>query len=115
MGELTMTSSTSTVSTLSSQDSRGRADAEGGSGLGVAAGPQGPQRTVMQCLGTQTLTRACHFDNIYYDIKDQQFVFYGVEGASPEVFSDSKRPEQPWLRLVRFASKLVCMIGPTRL
>lgn len=111
-GELDMNSSISIVATI--QESRGRPDEEGRNGLATGAAPQGPQRTFMQCLGTQTLTRACHFDNLYYDIKEQEFVFFGVEGASSEVFSDSKHPdlEQPWLRLVRSASKAVCMNGP---
>eukprot|EP00892_Ulva_mutabilis_P012438 jgi/Ulvmu1/9567/UM053_0056.1 len=59
------------------------------------------QRTLMQCLGTQTLTRACHFEHLYYDLNSTRFLFYGIEGATPDIFGDSLSPGDPWLRLVR--------------
>lgn len=59
------------------------------------------ERTLMQCLGTQTMTRACHFENVYYDLNTSRFVHYGVAGATPGMFGDDYRPEDPWLRLVR--------------
>lgn len=58
-------------------------------------------RTYMQCLGTQTMTRACHFQNVYYELKTSRFVHYGVAGARPSVFGDAHRQNEPWLRLVR--------------
>ena len=61
-----------------------------------------PQRTIMQCLGTTTLTRACHFENVYYNISGGRFVYFGPEGATPELFGQGLAGE-PWLRLVRCA------------
>lgn len=59
-----------------------------------------PQRTVMQCLGSETLTRACHFQNIFFDLQSRRFQYYGAEGTSAEFFGDNK-PGYPWLRLSR--------------
>eukprot|EP00892_Ulva_mutabilis_P012436 jgi/Ulvmu1/9565/UM053_0054.1 len=59
------------------------------------------QRTIMQCLGTDTLTRACHFEHVYYDLVSTRFVFYGAQGATPDVFGDPPSPGNPWLRLIR--------------
>lgn len=67
----------------------------------VAAAAGGAKRTVMQCLGTQTLTRACHFENVYYDLNSTRFVHFGVEGATAEVFGDDLKPDEAWLRLIR--------------
>lgn len=65
-----------------------------------------PQRTIMQCLGTSAVTRACHFENVYYDIKVKRFVYFGTSGATPELFGAGV-PDEPWLRLIRCApSKL---------
>eukprot|EP00892_Ulva_mutabilis_P006239 jgi/Ulvmu1/3988/UM183_0007.1 len=58
------------------------------------------QRTVMHCLGTRTLTRACHFENVYYEIREHRFVYFGPAGATPELFGEVK-PGEPWLRLMR--------------
>lgn len=57
----------------------------------------------MQCLGTQTLTRACHFENVYYDLSSSRFVHYGIDGATPDIFGDDYKPEDPWLRMTRCA------------
>ena len=70
----------------------------------LAVSAAGPQRTVMQCLGTQTLTRACHFENVYYDLNSSRFVHYGIDGATADVFGDDQRPGDPWLRLIRYAT-----------
>lgn len=67
--------------------------------------PAAPQRTrgrtIMQCLGTETLTRACHFENIYYDLNTSRFVHYGMAAAVPDAFGDNINSEDPWLRLAR--------------
>jgi len=62
-----------------------------------------PQRTIMQCLGTTTLTRACHFENVYYNISGNRFVYFGPDGATPDLFGRGLAGE-PWLRLIRCAS-----------
>lgn len=64
-----------------------------------------PKRTIMQCLGTVTLTRACHFENVYYDLSSERFVHYGIAGARQEVFGDDnpETSDNPWLRLIRYA------------
>eukprot|EP00892_Ulva_mutabilis_P006238 jgi/Ulvmu1/3987/UM183_0006.1 len=59
-----------------------------------------PQRTIMQCLGTMTLTRACHFENVYYNISGKRFIYFGPDGAASELYGEVK-PGDPWLRLVR--------------
>lgn len=63
--------------------------------------PAAPQRTTMQCLGTQTLTRACHFENVYYDLKTTRFVHFGTADAEPHAFGDDIDFKDPWLRLTR--------------
>lgn len=70
----------------------------------LAVSTAGPQRTIMQCLGTQTLTRACHFENVYYDLSSSRFVHYGIHGATPDVFGDDHQPGDPWLHLIRSAT-----------
>eukprot|EP00892_Ulva_mutabilis_P002582 jgi/Ulvmu1/12324/UM089_0008.1 len=64
--------------------------------------PPAPRRTIMHCLGTTTLTRACHFENVYYEIGKKRFAYYGPEGSTPDQFGDIN-PKEPWLRLVRDA------------
>eukprot|EP00892_Ulva_mutabilis_P002583 jgi/Ulvmu1/12325/UM089_0009.1 len=59
------------------------------------------QRTAMRCVGTTTLTRACHFENVYYDLKKRRFIYFGPEGSTSEQFGEPARPKEPWLRLVR--------------
>eukprot|EP00892_Ulva_mutabilis_P012455 jgi/Ulvmu1/9582/UM054_0012.1 len=59
-----------------------------------------PQRTIMQCLGTEALTRACHFENVYYAISSKRFVYFGPDGSASELFGKGK-PGEPWLRLIR--------------
>eukprot|EP00892_Ulva_mutabilis_P006234 jgi/Ulvmu1/3983/UM183_0002.1 len=58
-----------------------------------------PRRTIMHCLGTTTLTRACHYENVYYDIGSRRFAYFGPEGSTSDLFGEIK-PEEPWLRLV---------------
>ena len=65
----------------------------------LAVDATGPQRTIMQCLGTTTLTRACHFENVYYNISGKRFVYFGPEGANSELFGQDVDGE-PWLRLI---------------
>ena len=62
-----------------------------------------PRRTIMQCLGTTALTRACHFENVYYNISGNRFVYFGPDGATPDLFGRGLAGE-PWLRLIRCAS-----------
>lgn len=59
-----------------------------------------PKRTFMRCLGTTALTRACHFENVYYNISGNRFVYFGPEGATPDLFGQGV-PGEPWLRLIR--------------
>lgn len=65
----------------------------------------GPQRTFMQCLGSQLLTRACHFQDIYYDLNSTRFVYYGTADSGADVFGDQPLPNDAWLRLTRCAQK----------
>lgn len=83
---------------LSSSADLERADGGVSHQLDVEAGAR---RTRMQCLGSQTLTRACHFEDVYYDLRSSRFVHYGIEGATPDVFGDDQKRGEPWLRLVR--------------
>lgn len=62
-----------------------------------------PARTYMRCLGTTTATRACHFQDVYYDINSKHFIYYGPEGAEAEVFGQPVKAGDPWLRLIRCA------------
>eukprot|EP00892_Ulva_mutabilis_P012457 jgi/Ulvmu1/9584/UM054_0014.1 len=60
-----------------------------------------PQRTIMQCLGTEALTRACHFENVYYAISSKRFAYFGPDGSASELFGKDDQPGEPWLRLIR--------------
>ena len=83
---------------------RARSGASEGAGRVIASLAQTasaePQRTVMQCLGSETLTRACHFQDVFYDLDSARFLHYGAAGASADFFGDDK-PGYPWLRLSR--------------
>lgn len=70
-----------------------------------------PQRTIVQCLGTETLTRACHFENVYYELKSSRFVHVGVAGATADVFGDDTQSGDPWLRLIRCAISVQTQIA----
>eukprot|EP00892_Ulva_mutabilis_P006235 jgi/Ulvmu1/3984/UM183_0003.1 len=59
------------------------------------------QRTVMRCVGTTTLTRACLFENVYYDLTRRRFIYFGPEGSTAEQFGEPAKPNEPWLRLIR--------------
>eukprot|EP00892_Ulva_mutabilis_P012437 jgi/Ulvmu1/9566/UM053_0055.1 len=58
-------------------------------------------RTVMQCLGGRLVTRACHFENIYYEVRSKRFVYFGPDGATSLAFGELPKPGEPWLKLVR--------------
>lgn len=58
--------------------------------------------TMMRCLGTTTTTRACHFQDLYYDIGSGHFVYYGPAGSTPNLFGVAPAPNEPWLRLIRY-------------
>ena len=73
-----------------------------------------PQRTIMQCLGTTTVTRACHFENVYYNISGKRFVYFGPAGATSEQFGEN-RDGEPWLRLIGCASTYTYTYTPTPL
>lgn len=70
-------------------------------------------RTVMRCLGTTIVTRACHFEDVYYELESKRFVYFGPPGASPELFGRSPVAEddEPWLRLIRCDSYDYCLRG----
>lgn len=76
---------------------------------------KGPRRTIMQCLGTETLTRACHFENVYYELSTERFVHFGIAGARQEVFGDdtpiASMPDDPWLRLIKCARRIYTCIS----
>lgn len=71
-----------------------------GHGTSAAIAPS-PRTTVMKCLGTTTVTRACHFEDVYYELDSKRFVYFGPPGAAPELFGQSHRAGEPWLRLIR--------------
>ena len=91
---------------LTSSGDLEREDGESSNQLDVEAGAR---RTRMQCLGSQTLTRACHFEDVYYDLRSSRFVHYGIEGATPDVFGDDQKRGEPWLRLVRCVRASACL------
>lgn len=74
----------------------------GASAEGPGAAYAAQNRTFMQCLGTQTMTRACHFQNVYYDLQTSRFVHYGIASAKASTFGDDIESNEPWLRLVRY-------------
>lgn len=64
-----------------------------------------PRRTYMKCLGTTTSTRACHLQDVYYDLRSGHFLYYGPAGAAPGQFGRGEEHPRgdPWLRLIRYA------------
>lgn len=58
--------------------------------------------TSMRCLGTTTTTRACHFQDLYYDVGSGHFIYYGPAGSTPKLFGVVPAPNDPWLRLIRY-------------
>lgn len=71
-----------------------------GQGTSAAVAPS-PRTTVMKCLGTTTVTRACHFEDVYYELESKRFVYFGPPGVAPELFGQSHKAGEPWLRLIR--------------
>ena len=84
--------------TATALDAAGPATAD--AGLATADDVDG-NRTLMRCLGVRTITRACHFENIYYDFRKERFVYFGSEGSTSRVFGEPAKPNQPWLKLIR--------------
>ena len=69
------------------------------------SGSTSPQWTAMRCIGTTTTTRACHFQNIYYELSSERFVYFGPTDAAWEHYGHQPDPDSPWMRLVRCVSQ----------